>query len=80
MYSELLQVEMGKRDRKGWRGFYTSLTQKRAVIALRPRISGKTLETSGSPETPGITRELQPPKVSTQDIKPVKVLVQMCLS
>jgi hypothetical protein len=45
MSSELLQVEMGKRERKGWRWLLYPLTQKRAVIALRPGISKNTLET-----------------------------------
>jgi hypothetical protein len=39
MSSEALQVENGKRERKGWRGLLYPLTQKRAVTALRPGIS-----------------------------------------
>jgi hypothetical protein len=52
MSSEALQVEMGKRERKGWRGLLYPLTQKRVVTALRPGISGVNSETLGSPETP----------------------------
>jgi hypothetical protein len=60
MSSELLQVALGKkrererereRERKGWRRLLYPLTQKRAITALTPEISGKTQETSGSPET-----------------------------
>jgi hypothetical protein len=47
---------MGKRERererKGWRGHLYPLTQKRAVTALRPGMSGVNPETPGSPETP----------------------------
>jgi hypothetical protein len=80
MSSEGLQFEMCKRERKGWRGLLYPLTQKRAVTALRPRTSGKILETPGSSETLGKTRILRPPKVSTQENNPVNVLVQRCLS
>jgi hypothetical protein len=80
MNSKLLQVEMGKRERKGWWVFLYLLTQKRAVTALRPGISGKTPETPGSPETPGITWKLGPPKVRTQEFKPMNLLVQRYLS
>jgi hypothetical protein len=57
MSFEDLQVEMGKREieRKGWRGLLHPLTQKRAVTALRPGMSGETLKTPGSPETLGKT-------------------------
>jgi hypothetical protein len=69
MSSEPLEFEMGKRDRergKGGGGFCTLLTQKRAITALRPGMSGKNPETPGSPETPGKTWILRPSKVSTQ--------------
>jgi hypothetical protein len=70
MRSECLQVEMGKRERerKGWRGLLYPLTQKRAVTALRPGMSGKIPKTLGSPETPSKTWILRPSKVSTQKI------------
>jgi nitrogenase molybdenum-iron protein alpha/beta subunit len=58
---------MVKRERKGWRGLLYPLTQKRAVTALRPGMSGKISETLRSPETPGKTRILRPSKVSTQE-------------
>jgi hypothetical protein len=65
---------MGKREReregKGWRGLLYPLTQKRAITALRPEMSGKSPETSGSPEILGKTRKLQPSKVSTQKVNP----------
>jgi hypothetical protein len=80
MSSEALQFEMGKRERKGWRGLLYPLTQKRAVTALRLRMSEKNPETPGSPDTLGKTRILRPSKVSTQENIPVNVLVQRCLS
>jgi hypothetical protein len=52
MCSETLQVEIGKRE-EGWRGLLYPLTQKRAVTALRPRISRVNPEIPGRPETPG---------------------------
>jgi hypothetical protein len=61
-------------------GTFIPLTQKRVVTALRPGVSGKTPETLGSPKTSGKTQKLQPPKVSTQKLNPVNVLVQRCLS
>jgi hypothetical protein len=89
MSSEGLQFANGQerererereREMKGWRGLLYPLTQKRAVAALRPGMSGKIPETSGSPETPGKARILRPSKVSTQENDPVNVLVQRCLS
>jgi hypothetical protein len=73
---------MGKRERgEGWwRGLLYPLTQKRAVTALRPGMFRKILETPGSPKTPGKTRILRPPKVSTQENNLVNVLVPRCLS
>jgi hypothetical protein len=73
---------MGKREGrgKGWRRLLYPITQKRAVTARRPRISGKTPETPGSSETPGKTRKLWPSKVSTQEVNLVNVLVQRYLS
>jgi hypothetical protein len=47
-------------------GAFIPLTQKRAVTALRPGMSGKNLETPGSLKTLGKTRILRPSKVSTQ--------------
>jgi hypothetical protein len=60
---------MGKRERererKGWRWLLYPLTQKRAVTALRPEMSGENPETPGSSENPGKPRILRPSKVST---------------
>jgi hypothetical protein len=67
-------------ERKGLRELLYPLTQKRAVTALRPEICCKTPEAPGSSETPGKPRKLRPPKVSTQKVNPVNVLVQRCLS
>jgi hypothetical protein len=72
MSFELLQVVNGQereRERKegGEGGFYTPSEQKRVVTALRPGMSGKIPDTPGSLETPGKTRKLRPPKVSTQE-------------
>jgi hypothetical protein len=39
-----------ERERKGWRGLLYPLTQKRAIIALRPGMSGV------NPETPEVRR------------------------
>jgi hypothetical protein len=69
-----------ERERKGWRELLYPFTQKRAVTPLRPGISGKTLETPGSLETPGKPRRFRSSKVSTQKVNPVNVLVQRCLS
>jgi hypothetical protein len=73
---------MGKRERerKGWRGLLYPLTQKRAIIDLRPGVSGKSLELREVRRLRGKTRTLRPPKVNTQKVSPVNVLVQRCLS
>jgi hypothetical protein len=73
MSSEALQVKMGKRERKGWRGLLYPLAQKRVVTALRPGMSGENPETPGSPETLGKPWILRPSKVSTQENVPVNV-------
>jgi hypothetical protein len=75
---------MGKRERererKGWRGLLYPLTQKRAIIALRPGVSGKSPELREVRRLRGKTWTLRPPKVNTQKVSPVNVLVQRCLS
>jgi hypothetical protein len=54
MRSEVMQVEMaGERSKgRGGGGLLYPLTQKIAITALRPRVSGVNPETPGSPETP----------------------------
>jgi hypothetical protein len=54
MSFEVLHFKMGERERererKGWRELLYRLTQKRAITALRPGLSGK------NPETPEVWR------------------------
>jgi hypothetical protein len=73
-------VRNGQEREERVEGAFIPLTQKRAVTALRLKMSGKIPETPGSPETPGKTQILRPSKVSTQEYNPVNVLVERCLS